>query len=386
MIAVNDYHEELSPKSSKSTKSLNNKYYVCPSNTFIATNGDVYHVEPFQLPPPNEIAGLFQELKKYRRERTDSNLSDLDIMNKDKKIGSSHKPEVVVDRRASLPSLRRWVSMDAMEAPSSSDTADANDLEARPFGALPSILQRGESSDSKESVTARNPSPVKQLTITIPHHEEHVSTLGGSPVNVRTTPKSAAVVAAPKESLVFEDLQYDLTQFSLLRYLHSEVFGAWQPGHLEPDAARDIHNFLHVPYKVEELIQFGFFICLDSFLFVLTILPLRVLYSLCLALLDVVDFTVHGFILKVHRFHRTHAYDTMRGALLVLGCSALHLLNMSRIYHFIRGQTMIKLYVLTGMMDIFNNLLGSFGRLRLHAPYYLQLKYLPLILLYVCTL
>ena len=29
------------------------KYYLCPSNTFVASNGEVYHVDPFQLPPPS---------------------------------------------------------------------------------------------------------------------------------------------------------------------------------------------------------------------------------------------------------------------------------------------------------------------------------------------
>lgn len=29
------------------------KVYLCPSNTFVASNGEVYHVDPFQLPPPS---------------------------------------------------------------------------------------------------------------------------------------------------------------------------------------------------------------------------------------------------------------------------------------------------------------------------------------------
>ena len=35
---------------------------------------------------------------------------------------------------------------------------------------------------------------------------------------------------------------------------------------------------------------------------------------------------------------------------------------MGRVYHYIRGQTMIKLYVLTAMMEIFDKLLCSFGQ------------------------
>eukprot|EP00596_Hydrurales_sp_CCMP1899_P000865 CAMPEP_0119039406 /NCGR_PEP_ID=MMETSP1177-20130426/8859_1 /TAXON_ID=2985 /ORGANISM="Ochromonas sp, Strain CCMP1899" /LENGTH=301 /DNA_ID=CAMNT_0007003217 /DNA_START=58 /DNA_END=960 /DNA_ORIENTATION=- len=52
----------------------NDKYYMCPTNTFIASNGDVYEIEPFMLPPPTEIAALFRELKS-RRERSESDMS-----------------------------------------------------------------------------------------------------------------------------------------------------------------------------------------------------------------------------------------------------------------------------------------------------------------------
>ena len=33
---------------------------VCPTNTIVASNGEVYYVEPFMMPPPHEIA-LFKE-------------------------------------------------------------------------------------------------------------------------------------------------------------------------------------------------------------------------------------------------------------------------------------------------------------------------------------
>ena len=45
------------------------------------------------------------------------------------------------------------------------------------------------------------------------------------------------------------------------------------------------------------------------------------------------------------------------------------LLNMSRVYHYIRGQTLIKLYVLTAMMEIFDKLLCSFGQVRIMVMY-----------------
>ena len=47
---------------------------------------------------------------------------------------------------------------------------------------------------------------------------------------------------------------------------------------------------------------------------------------------------------------------------MVVSCYVLMQLNMSRVYHYIRGQTLIKLYVLTAMLEIFDKLLCSFGQ------------------------
>jgi len=44
-----------------------------------------------------------------------------------------------------------------------------------------------------------------------------------------------------------------------------------------------LHNFLHVPVKLEECLTFGHAICIDSFLYAFTFLPLRVLLSAYLA-------------------------------------------------------------------------------------------------------
>ena len=61
-------------------------------------------------------------------------------------------------------------------------------------------------------------------------------------------------------------------------------------------------------------------------------------------------------------FHKSHLYDLMRGTFVLLCCYVLLKLNMSRVYHYIRGQTLIKLYVLTAMLEIFDKLLCSFGQ------------------------
>jgi hypothetical protein len=117
-----------------------------------------------------------------------------------------------------------------------------------------------------------------------------------------------------------------------------------------------------VPLEVEQLIYFGLFICIDAFLYVITYLPIRVVIALLALIVDIIKLPVVIGEKSQHQFTRINRFDIMRGLLFLLGCYILKLLNMSRVYHYIRGQTLIKLYVLTAMLEVFDRLLGSFGQ------------------------
>lgn len=66
----------------------------------------------------------------------------------------------------------------------------------------------------------------------------------------------------------------------------------------------------------------------------------------------------------------------MRGIILMVGFVVLMQINMSRVYHFIRGQSMIKLYVLTSMMEVLDKLLGAFGQ-DVFAALHSQIRHSP---------
>lgn len=159
--------------------------------------------------------------------------------------------------------------------------------------------------------------------------------------------------------------------FNFYKFLEVEMFGIGQPAQVEPTAVANIMNFLNVPLKLEALLGFGFFICLDVFLYIFTYLPVRVLFALAMLLYEAISYatsllTATPFASRrasdvKFRFHRSQAYDLMRCVLILVGAGALSMLNMSRLYHFIRGQSMIKLYVLTAIMDMLDSLLRSFG-------------------------
>lgn len=168
------------------------------------------------------------------------------------------------------------------------------------------------------------------------------------------------------------DELFKFENFNLLAYCKREMLGIGEPGHLDAESVEHIQNFLSIPSKLESLLCFGFFICLDAFLFVLTFLPVRTIFSLYLLAKEFyhsharrpVQTWKIKFLIQDSGifFHRSNLYDLLRGLLLLFGCLSLQWLDMSRVYHFIRGQTMIKLYVLTAMMEMLDKLFASFGQ------------------------
>ena len=140
-------------------------------------------------------------------------------------------------------------------------------------------------------------------------------------------------------------------------YILVEMFGIGEPGSLEPpgqEATTNVHNFLLVPVMLESLIVLGNFVLLDAFLYVLTFLPIRVVFSIFLLCVEVLKLVL-GFIFRISplcllrdkaadlfgtsrlsnfsrlRFHRTNLYDLLRGLLLLLGTIALRQLDMSKV-------------------------------------------------------
>ena len=372
----------------------NDKYYMCPSNTFIASNGDVYEIEPFMLPPPTEIAALFKELKN-RRDRSDSNMSD-GLSGKSSVRGSERIPRSPV--LSSNHKLPRNISFDSTCSDANPKSEHKTFQESSiPFGkksyrdsteskfAQPlnlgngagiAMIEEDDSVDENSKLLNRdNNVPRLRLgkryhinDIAPPAPEKPESSIGAYPSLLHTD--------QPKNK---EDDIFNWESFSLKKYLLTEMLGIGEAGHLQPAAVGNMQNFLTVPSKVEKFIVFGFFICVDAFLYVITFLPIRVAYSLYLLTLETLGvlafmtmkspLEVKAFSEAVNRgtslkglFHRSHLYDLMRGAFMVLSCYVLMQLNMSRVYHYIRGQTLIKLYVLTAMLEIFDKLLCSFGQ------------------------
>ncbi|KAK5489847.1 hypothetical protein LTR23_007866 [Exophiala sp. CCFEE 6169] len=176
-------------------------------------------------------------------------------------------------------------------------------------------------------------------------------------------------------------------------------------------------NFLLLPPHLESVLWFGTLACLDSWLYIFTILPLRLLKSFyILATSLATNFTsevhfVSNFIYngagrmwrrrrsslppnstrKVsepsaseyrttqsnnrrqgRRHHRTKSVpstllpadkaDILRGLLILSTCLILLRLDASRMYHWVRGQAAIKLYVIYNILEVCDRLFSAIGQ------------------------
>lgn len=108
-----------------------------------------------------------------------------------------------------------------------------------------------------------------------------------------------------------------------------------------------VANFLSVPYQLEKLLLFGFCICLDSFLYTFTILPIRILIALWHSVL--LFFTLGKWPRPLKPAERC---DLLKGALILICSYLLLYIDASRLYHSVRGQSVVKLYVIFNVLEV----------------------------------
>ncbi|RZC17244.1 Protein POLLEN DEFECTIVE IN GUIDANCE 1 isoform D [Glycine soja] len=119
----------------------------------------------------------------------------------------------------------------------------------------------------------------------------------------------------------------------------------------EKERERVYDTIFRLPWRCELLIDVGFFVCFDSFLSLLTVMPARIMMTI-------------WRLLKTRQFKRLSTMEVSDfGCFLILssGVVLLQQTDISLIYHMIRGQGTIKLYVVYNVLEIFDKLCQSFN-------------------------
>lgn len=209
-------------------------------------------------------------------------------------------------------------------------------------------------SDVKEEKTINAPLGDQDLEcerMLEPELEVHPLTYASLP----TTPILPSPPASPPPIARSQELLKDQPLFSLWDYLWEELLATDFDSHQELKWER-VSNFLNIPLAMEKIIGFGFILCLDSFLYTFTILPIRFALATIRCFLNL--FKVSKLPLPP-----SQKADIIRMMLLVVSIMVLiPLTDASKIYHSIRGQDTIKLYVIFNALEIADRLCASIGQ------------------------
>jgi len=162
------------------------------------------------------------------------------------------------------------------------------------------------------------------------------------------------------------DVNIPTTLSSLFQSLNLDSLQ--QDGSATKEVDANMDEFVRVPYKLEVLLFFGLAICVDSFLHVLTVFPLKFAWS-CLSFVCTIIRPKTG--IGGCCFHRRHMYQLIRGFVIYATYYyCLSPISIGKLYHWIRGQEMLKLYVLMAMVEVFDRLMCSLGQDALDSLYW----------------
>mmetsp|Transcript_10374 Transcript_10374/g.15703 ORF Transcript_10374/g.15703 Transcript_10374/m.15703 type:complete len:1075 (-) Transcript_10374:100-3324(-) len=214
------------------------------------------------------------------------------------------------------------------------------------------------------SSTAQKNKSVNQMTVSTASGEGHnVSSCANVNGNGVTTPRTRS-----KEELMRE-VEEKLNNNAIMSFIRGlNIDSRQQDGSATADVDANMEEFLKVPFRIENLLFFGLAICADSFVHVLTVTPLKFVWSLlCLICTAIRPGKGIGWC----SFHRRHLYQLLRVFIIVFVYKfALCPISFGKVYHWIRGQAMLKLYVLMAMVEVFDRLMCSFGQDAMDSLYW----------------
>ena len=294
-------------------------------NTIIASDGKEYHVAPLCLPPPSEIATFLREMKLKR---------DQGYF----RMTPPSKVSVPTPGRARYPELpKAWMRSSKLSpAKGKAGVRSLNKLspESTICGKRAQIDENETLFGEDEYVLIDDEGNISEDSFAGTQHRVPTPTIDS---------------AHPS---FWSMLKNEIAGDNIEQYEDNDLNSNQNDADI--NSTLNIENFIGVPRQLEGFIWFGVMLCLEAFLYAISILLIRFLVA--------VYFICRSLFRKTERLYSTHIFDMCRGGLVIVGCSVLMMFHMSRVYHIIRTQSTIKLYSFTSMLEVFDRLLGSFGQ------------------------
>jgi len=128
-----------------------------------------------------------------------------------------------------------------------------------------------------------------------------------------------------------------------------------------------VYTFIRAPGKIESFMFYGLLCCFDIFISLFTLLPLRCIVTALKTVLWPIRRFFYGDPSCPRKlFFQSQVIDFVKVSLVLMTAMApwspLVFSNTSVIYHTIRGQELIKLYIIYNMLEVADRLIASVGQ------------------------
>jgi len=133
------------------------------------------------------------------------------------------------------------------------------------------------------------------------------------------------------------------------------------------ESLEQIMNIIKLPFYLEKFMVFGLLSCLNSFLKMLVILPLKIIIDISVLVMKLrsqftMKFNNQGQFIRRKDFLSIINLKNLLFASLLIFAMIFSNVDTSKIYHTIRAQSSIKLYVMFGVLEISDKLLSTMGQ------------------------
>ncbi|XP_017888892.1 protein TAPT1 homolog [Ceratina calcarata] len=156
---------------------------------------------------------------------------------------------------------------------------------------------------------------------------------------------------------------------SLVQFLRTELTRGYQ---LENDEERfsarreKIYSFMKIPREVEKFMAYGFLQCVDSFLFVYTFLPIRFMMALWTVIVRLFSYCFRNerSNSKTGEQHLRprEVCDLLKGIVVISCWLVTWKVDTSMMYHLVKSQSVIKLYIFYNILEVGDRLFNDFGQ------------------------
>jgi len=157
------------------------------------------------------------------------------------------------------------------------------------------------------------------------------------------------------------------SEVTLGDYLYTELRRGYDLGNDEQryrERREKFYIFMKIPYQLEKFISYGFLQCADAFLFVFTLLPVRFVLALW--------FSFSRPMKRIFSESKTYPpgpvlqpaeiVDILKGVILIVSSFLMSYIDIPMLYHIIKSQSVIKLYIFFNMLEVADKLFSSFGQ------------------------